>query len=119
MQNYHDLKVWAKAHVFTLQVYNTARQFPQEELYGLTSQLKRAAASVPANISEGCGKISQRELANFLNISLGSANESEYFLLLAKDLGYMNLETFNALTENINEIKAMLISLIKSVRSKL
>jgi four helix bundle protein len=117
MQNYKDLKVWERSHQFTLDVYRLTVNFPQEERYGLTSQLKRAASSIPANIAEGCGKNSQQELAHFLNISLGSANESEYFLLLAKDLEYINQDKFQELSDIINGIKAMLISLINKVRN--
>ncbi len=89
MQNYKDLKVWDKAHRFTLKVYEVTKSFPKEELYSLTNQLRRAASSIPANIAEGCGKNSNAEFAHFLNISLGSANESEYFLILSKDLLYL------------------------------
>ncbi|MBA3675717.1 MAG: four helix bundle protein [Chitinophagaceae bacterium] len=117
MQNYKDLKVWEKAHTFALQVYAATKFFPRDELYSLTNQLRRAASSIPANIAEGCGKNSQSELAHFLNISLGSANEAEYFLLLSKDLNYLSSEKHEELEEYINEIKAMLISLINKVRS--
>ena len=117
MQNYKDLKVWEKAHHFTLSVYKITKAFPKEEIYSLTSQLRRSASSIPANIAEGCGKKSQAEFAHFLNISLGSANESEYFLILSKDLSYLNEDNFIALFTTINEIKAMLISLITKVRS--
>ena len=86
MQNYKDLKVWEKAHLFTLTVYQDTKSFPKEELYSLTNQLRRSASSIPANMAEGCGKNSNQELAYYLNISLGSANESEYFLILSKDL---------------------------------
>jgi four helix bundle protein len=71
MQNYKDLKVCEKAHQFTLDVYRVSRLFPKEEMYGLTSQLRRSAASIPANIAEGCGKKTKLDFANFLNISLG------------------------------------------------
>ena len=97
MQNYKDLKVWEKAHRFTLEVYEATKLFPKEELYSLTNQLRRAASSIPANIAEGCGKNSQAEFANFLNISLGSANEAEYFLILSKDLKYLNETIFEIL----------------------
>ncbi len=116
MQNYKDLKVWEKAHAFTLQVYEITKLFPKEEIYSLTNQLRRASSSIPANIAEGCGKNSQLELAHFLNIALGSANETEYFLLLSKDLNYLSAEKHVELGENINEVKAMLISLINKVR---
>ncbi|MGG9963490.1 four helix bundle protein [Ferruginibacter sp. SUN106] len=118
MQNYKDLKVWEKAHEFTLKVYDITKSFPKEEIYSLTNQLRRAASSIPANIAEGCGKNSQADFANFLNIGLGSANESEYYLLLSKDLLYLKSEIFEILNKIINEIKAMLIALINS-KSKL
>ncbi len=116
MQNYKELKVWDKAHQLTLKVYQLTKLFPKEEIYGLTSQVRRSASSIPANIAEGCGKNSQLELAHYLNTSLGSANETEYHLLLAKDLNYFQVEEYNVLAEQINEIKAMLISLISKVR---
>lgn len=117
MQNYKDLKVWEKAHKFTLAVYDFTKSFPKEELYGLTNQLRRASSSIPANIAEGCGKNSKAELAHYLNIALGSANETGYFLILSKDLHYLPTETFPELFDRINQIKAMLISLINKVRS--
>lgn len=117
MQNYKDLEVWEKAHQFTLEVYEATKQFPKEEMYSLTNQLRRAASSIPANIAEGCSKVSQAEFAHFLNISVGSANEAEYFLILSKDLKYLNENIFDTLVKIINEIKAMLIALISKVRS--
>ena len=118
MQNYKELKVWQKSHAFTLKVYEITKSFPKDELYSLTNQLRRAASSVPANFAEGCGKNSNNELAHFLNISLGSSNETEYFLILSKDLKYLSENNFIELEDNINEIKAMLISLINKVRTK-
>ncbi|MEO8860402.1 MAG: four helix bundle protein [Ginsengibacter sp.] len=119
MQNYKDLRVWEKAHLFTLNVYETSKKFPKEEIYSLTNQLRRATSSIPANIAEGCGKNSNAEFAHYLNIALGSANEAEYFLILSKDLLYLNEENYSSLFILINEIKAMLIALINKVRSKL
>lgn len=116
MQYYKDLKVWEKAHDFTLVIYNVTKSFPKEEIYSLTNQLRRAASSIPANIAEGCGKNSKADFANFLNIGLGSAYESEYYLLLTKGLLYLEVENFEELSKLINEIKAMLITLIKKVR---
>ena len=98
MQNYKDLKVWEKSHLFTLEVYKISKSFPKEETYSLTNQLRRAASSIPANIA------------------LGSANETEYFLILAKDLDYISILDFERLILLINEIKAMLINLITKVR---
>lgn len=118
MQDYKKLKVWEKSHSFTLEIYRVTKLFPKDETFGLTSQLKRAASSIPANIAEGCGKFSSKELAHFLNIALGSSNESEYFLLLAKDLDFLRIEDFNQLGNLINEIKGMLIKLIQSIREQ-
>src|SRR5436190_18912963 len=97
MQNYKDLKVWEKAHSFTLKVYECTKLFPKEELYSLTNQIRRSSASIAANIAEGCGKNSKQEFAHYLNIALGSANESEYFLILSKDLKYLVEESFQLL----------------------
>ena len=117
MQNYKNLKVWEKSHDYTLNVYRVTKQFPKEEIYGLTSQLRRASSSIPANIAEGCGKNSPVDFARFLGISLGSSNEAEYFVLLARDLKYIDENEFETLTKLINEIKAMLIKLIARVRT--
>ena len=117
MQNFKELKVWEKAHQFTLSVYKISMSFPKEETYGLTNQLRRASSSIAANIAEGCGKNSQLDLAKFLNIALGSANEAEYFLILAKDLEYLQPENYQTLSLEINQVKAMLINLITKVRS--
>lgn len=117
MQNYKDLKVWTKAHTLTLKVYQISNDFPKEELYSLTNQLRRSISAIPANIAEGCGKNSPKDLSNYLNIALGSANEAEYFLLLSRDLNYLTINEHDTLHDNINEIKAMLISLISKVRN--
>jgi len=117
MQNYKELKVWEKAHLLTLAIYEVTKIFPKEEIYGLTSQLRRAAASIAANIAEGCGKNGQQELAHFLNTALGSANETEYFILLAKDLHFIAETDHHKLEIAVNEIKAMLIKLIQKVRT--
>lgn len=117
MQNYKDLNVWLKSHQLTLKIYREVVSFPKEENYTLTSQIKRAAYSIPSNIAEGCGRNSNPDLARFLNISLGSANELEYFVLLAKDLDYLSSNQSEVLNKEVNEIKAMLISLIQKVRA--
>lgn len=117
MQNYKDLLVWQKAHLFTLKIYKAVARFPKEEVYALTSQLKRASYSIPSNIAEGCGRSTQNDLARFLNIALGSANEVDYFILLSIDLNYIESEEAQELSSSINEIKAMLISLIQKVRT--
>ncbi len=117
MQNYKDLKVWVRSHEITLKIYSLSKGFPKEEIYSLTDQVRRCSSSIPANIAEGCGKNSKNDFGKFLNIALGSANETEYFLLLAKDLGYLKIEDYQLLEKAINEVKAMLISLIQKVRS--
>lgn len=116
MQNYKDLNVWVWAHEFVLEVYAVSKKFPKEELFALTNQLKRSAISIPANIAEGCGKKSNNELAHFLNISLGSANETEYLLILAKDLSFINDQEASRLLTKVNKIKGMLITFITKVR---
>ena len=92
MKDFRKLEVWEKAHALTLSVYHAADPFPREELYGLTSQIRRAAVSIPTNIAEGCGRGSEAELARFLQIAMGSASEVEYELLLARDLGFLKLD---------------------------
>ena len=89
MQNFKTLKVWEKSHELTLAVYKATANFPKDELYGLTSQIRRACASIPANIAEGCGRTGKAELARFLQVAMGSASELEYHLLLAHDLGLL------------------------------
>jgi len=90
MRDFKKIKVWEKAHKLTLQLYKVTASFPQEERYGLTSQIRRSAASIPANIAEGAGRDTQAELARFVHIASGSASELEYHLLLARDLGYID-----------------------------
>ncbi|MCF0053044.1 four helix bundle protein [Dyadobacter sp. LJ53] len=117
MQNYQELKVWQKAHQFVLEVYQITNAFPKTETFGLISQMRRASISVAANLAEGCGKKGALDIANFFQISLGSLHETEYYLLLSKDLQYISNETFELRDLEIKEIKAMLISLIKTVRN--
>lgn len=116
MQNYKELMVWQKAHHFTLRMYALVAAFPKDETYSLTSQIKRSSSSIGTNIAEGCGRFTQKELANFLQIALGSTHELEYQLLLAKDLTFIEIGSFIELEKEVGEIKAMLISLIKKVR---
>ncbi len=115
MQDFRKLKVWQKAHGLTLAVYEATRSFPKDELYGLTSQSRRCAASIPANIAEGCGRGGEREFARFLQIASGSASELEYHILLAHDLQFLTQPTYDHLTSGVREIKRMLVSLIKKV----
>ncbi len=89
MRDFRQIRVWEKAHLLTLEIYRTTMCFPREELYGLSSQLRRASASIAANIAEGFGRGGNVELARFLQIGMGSAYEVEYHALLARDLGYI------------------------------
>ena len=94
MRNYRDLQVWIKAHKLTLDLYRVSQAFPREEIYGVTSQLRRAAVSIGANLAEGCGRRTSTELAKFVRIATGSASELDYHLLLSRDLGFINNEDF-------------------------
>lgn len=98
-----------------LRVYKATLPFPREEMYGLTSQLRKAASSVPANIAEGCGCGGDREFARFLRIALRSASETEYHLLLALDLGYLDAETYKSLNDQVIEVKRMLTGLVQKL----
>jgi len=116
VQDFRKLAVWRKAHHLTLKLYALTAAFPRDEIYGLTSQLRRAAASVPANIAEGCGPWQQSDLARFLQIAAGSATELEYHVLLARDLGYLTEADFGATAADVSEIKRMLTGLMRRLR---
>lgn len=116
MKNYKNLVVWKKAHETVVEVYKVSKFFPKEEQYGLTSQIRRAAMSVPTNIAEGCGKFTQNDVAKYLQDAQGSIQEVEYLSMLAYDLGYLKKDIYSKLESQAGEVKAMLISLIKKVR---
>lgn len=117
MQDFHDMKVWQKAHQFVLAVYRVTASFPKDELYGLTNQIRRAAVSVAANIAEGRGRGSDADFARFMQMSMGSANELEYELLLARDLGYLTAELHNTLETDVREVKQMLASFLRKLKA--
>jgi len=98
MKNFKELQVWKKAHQLTLQLYKTTVTFPKDEKYGLTSQIKRSASSIAANIAEGCGRSGDAEFARYLQIAMGSASELEYHLLLAHDLKIINTSNYEVLS---------------------
>ena len=108
MADYRNLEVWQLAHQTTLSIYRVTRQFPKTELYGLTTQLRRAAASIPANIAEGAGRGSDKDFARFVRIATGSANEVEYHLLLALDLGFIDEATWEEHQQLIDRVRSML-----------
>jgi four helix bundle protein len=104
--NFEDLDVWKNAHQFVLTVYKLTNQFPKEELFGLTSQFRRAAISIPANIAEGYKKRGIKDKLRFYNISEGSGEECRYYLILSKDLGYISLgdfEKYNSLLTSVSK----------------
>jgi len=118
MKDFKELHVWQKSHLLTLAVYKTTKSFPRDELYGLISQIRRSAVSVPSNISEGCGRLSDKELAHFLVIANGSASELAYQLLLSKDLEYISESDYNQFDQDLTQIRKMLNAFIKKLNSK-
>jgi len=119
MRDYRKYEVWQDAHQFTLLVYKTiVPLLPVSEQYGLTSQLRRATYSIALNIVEGCGRNTDKDFVHFLDMALGSSQEVEYCLLLLSDLGFINEKLYVESFEAINEIKAKLINLIKTIRKQ-
>lgn len=118
MKDFRKLKVWAKAHRVALGVYTLTVSFPREERYGLTSQMRRCAVSVPSNIAEGCGRRSDADFARFLQIAMGSASELEYQLLLAHDLGFIVDADHEQHTEALVEVRRMLNGLLGKLTAK-
>ena len=116
MQDFKGLNVWEKAHVLTVDVYRATSGFPRFEAFGLTSQLRRSCASIPANIAEGCGRRSRNEFAQFLQAAIGSANEVEYHLILARDLGYLPIDRHDPFDHQVAEVRRMLVRLVARVR---
>ena len=117
MQDFKKLTVWEKGHRLTLAVYKAAAGFPKAELYGLTSQIRRACASIPANIAEGCGRTGKAELGRFLQVAMGSASELEYHLLLARDLTMLSESEYRSLEGQVVEVKRMLSAFIGRLRA--
>ena len=117
MKDFRQLKVWEKAHQLALAVYKATKSFPKEEIYGLTSQIRRASMSIPTNIAEGCGRNTDAEFARFLQIAMGSASETEYQLLLSHDLGFLTKVQYEKLNNDVTEVKRMLTSFIQTLRA--
>ncbi len=115
MKDFRELQVWHKAHKLALEIYKASAKFPKEETYGLSSQIRRAAASISTNIAEGCGRGSKKELKQFLKISMGSASEVEYQILLSHELGYIDSKAYDNLNSGIQEVKKMLSSYIVKI----
>ncbi|MFC2106146.1 four helix bundle protein [Candidatus Bipolaricaulota bacterium] len=117
MKDFRSVDVWKKSHELVLAVYKASAGFPSSELYGLTSQVRRAASSIPANIAEGCGRGSDRDFARFLQIAMGSASELEYHLILARDLGFLDDAQQGALEQATTEVKRMLTGFMKKLKA--
>ena len=115
MRDFRNLEAWRKAHAFALDTYRLTDDFPVHERYGLTSQMRRAAMSVPTNVAEGSSRTSRRDYARFLEIAIGSASECEYQLILCNDLGYITAQGHSSASEAIIEVRRMLVSLKKRV----
>src|SRR5438128_5857334 len=119
MRNFMDLLVWKKAHVLTLRLYEATEEFPKKEMFGLTSQIRRSASSIGANLAEGCGRRGNAEMARFVRIAMGSASELEYHLLLAADLKYLDRKLYSEIQPNLAEVRSMLTGLLEAIDQEL
>jgi four helix bundle protein len=117
MRDFKELKVWQKAHQLVLAVYRDTTAFPADERFGLTAHLRKTALSIPSNIAEGCGRQTDRDLGRFLSIAAGSANELDYQLLLARDLGFLPQDTHRILSDQVAEVRRMLFRFLQSLEA--
>ena len=117
MRDFHQLSVWQKSHQFTLDVYTLTRAYPKDELFGLTSQIRRSSSSIATNIAEGCGRGSDADFGRFLQMAMGSASESEYQILLSFNLNYIDENQYKQMNAKVTEIKRMLSSLISKTKA--
>jgi four helix bundle protein len=117
LQSFRNLKVWEKSHLLTLDVYRSSRSFPRDEIYGLTSQMRRSAASIGANIAEGSCRKGDAEFGRFLYIAMGSASELEYHLILAHDLKMLKTEDYERLSNEVIDVKRMLASFLQKLKA--
>lgn len=115
MRNYRKYEVWTLGHELTKQIYFLTADFPKEEMYGLTSQIRRAVVSIPNNIAEGCGRLTDKEFGRFIDISIGSTNETEYLLFLSSELNFISPEQFEPLANQLNFLRQKLIQLRKKL----
>lgn len=116
MKDFHNLKIWERAHKLTMSIYMLTKEFPKEELYGLTNQMRRSSSSIPTNIAEGCGRDSQAELTRFFKLAMGSSSELDYQLILAHDLQYMDVKAYTNLSAELSEFRRMLNALIQKIK---
>ena len=117
MKTHRDLKVWSDSIKFVTKLYEITNDYPKNELYGITSQIRRAAISIPSNIAEGAARNSKKEFNNFLSIALGSASELETQLIISKNLNYLKKEIAESLIIELNSIQKMIHGLMKSLKS--
>jgi four helix bundle protein len=117
LRDFRELRVWERAHVLAVDIYRATEQFPRFEQFGLTSQIRRAATSIPTNIAEGCGRGSRTELAHYCQISMGSASEMEYLLLLAHDVTYLSSDDYSRVFSQTIEVKKMLSTFSTRLRT--
>jgi len=119
IKSFQDLNIWKEAHWLALEIYKVTKKFPKEEIFGLISQIRRAAVSVPANIAEGMGRNTTKELLSFTYNSRGSLSEVIYYLILSKDLGYLDEATFEGLYKRYNGLAAGINAFIAKLKTKL
>ena len=119
MRNFEDLEVWQMAHALTVELYRLTEKFPRSEMFGLTSQIRRASGSIGANLAEGCGRWGEAELARYVQIAMGSASELQNHLRLAKDLGFVGTDDYQITSAALTSIRKMLTSFLQTLqRSK-
>jgi four helix bundle protein len=118
VQDFRNLEVWKRAHQLTLEAYRITESFPRAEMFGLCSQIRRAASSIPTNLAEGCGR-TQAEFARFVQIALGSACELEYELLLVRDLRLITVDVYASTNEQMSDVKRMLQALLRRIQQDL
>ena len=116
MKNYEELEVWQKAHALTVRLYEATAAFPRSEMFGLTSQIRRSAGSIGANLAEGCGRWNEVELARYVQIATGSASELQNHLRLAQDLGFLTESAYCPLLKSIISVRQMLTALLQALR---
>src|SRR5580698_2416800 len=116
MRDFRDLIVWERSHQLALALYRATDTFPKHEVFGLSSQIRRAGASIPTNLAEGCGRWGDGDMGRFIQIAMGSASELSYLSILAEDLGYFERANFQELSADLNEIRRMLTAFYKRVR---
>lgn len=119
MRNYRDLEVWKISHKLTLELYAASKKFPKDEMFGLTSQLRRATVSIGANLAEGCGRRTTPEFARFIRIAMGSASELDYHLLLCRDFDFVSHEFYERSSKELVRMRKMLSALLSSVEAQM